>query len=320
VGIARIVLVAVALIASLLTARADDNYPSRPITLIAPISPGTTVDILARLYADKLTRILGQTVIVMNKPGAGGVVGAEAVAHANADGYTLLFTNSGHAILKALNPDLQFDPVRDFAGVSMIGLAPAVVVVPANLGITDLKQFVAQAKAKPGTLNYGSAGIGSSTHLAGALFASNAGIDIVHVPYTTSANIISDMLSGAIQASFDPLAFVLSFVQNGKLRALAIGSDEPQTEPVQIPTASSQGVDYHYASWYGLLAPQKVSKPILQKLADAIIQANTDSGLLDKIKIQGIKTEVLATDRFDAYIASDFARLAPLIKGSGVKQ
>lgn len=319
-GIARIVLVAVALIASLLTARADDNYPSRPITLIAPISPGTTVDILARLYADKLTRILGQTVIVMNKPGAGGVVGAEAVAHANADGYTLLFTNSGHAILKALNPDLQFDPVRDFAGVSMIGLAPAVVVVPANLGITDLKQFVAQAKAKPGTLNYGSAGIGSSTHLAGALFASNAGIDIVHVPYTTSANIISDMLSGAIQASFDPLAFVLSFVQNGKLRALAIGSDEPQTEPVQIPTASSQGVDYHYASWYGLLAPQKVSKPILQKLADAIIQANTDSGLLDKIKIQGIKTEVLATDRFDAYIASDFARLAPLIKGSGVKQ
>jgi tripartite-type tricarboxylate transporter receptor subunit TctC len=316
----RIAYGALVLIASLLPAWADDNYPSRPITLIAPISPGTTIDILARLYADKLSRILGQTVIVMNKPGAGGVVGAETVAHANGDGYTLLFTNSGHAILKVLDPDLQFDPIRDFAGVSMIGLAPAVVVVPANLGITDLKQFVAQAKTKPGTFNYGSAGIGSSTHLAGALFATNAGINIVHVPYTASANIISDMLSGAIQASFDPLAFVLSFVQNGSLRALAIGSDEPQTEPVQIPTAASQGVDYHYASWYGLLAPQKVPKPLLQKLADAIAQANTDSGLQEKIKIQGIKPEVLATDRFDSYIASDLARLAPLIKSSGVKQ
>jgi tripartite-type tricarboxylate transporter receptor subunit TctC len=316
----RIACVAMVFIASLLPALADDNYPSRPITLIAPISPGTTIDILARLYADKLSRIFGQTVIVVNKPGAGGVVGAETVAHANSDGYTLLLTNSGHAILKVLNPDLQFDPLRDFAGVSMIGLAPAVVVVPANLGITDLKQFVAQAKAKPGKLNYGSAGVGSSTHLAGALFATNAGIDIVHVPYTVSANIISDMLSGAIQASFDPLAFVLSFIQNGSLRALAIGSDEPQTEPVQIPTATSQGVDYRYASWYGLLAPQKVPKPILQKLADAIAQANADAGLQEKIKIQGIKTEVLATDRFDAYIARDLARLAPLVQGSGVKQ
>ena len=316
----RIACAAMVLIASLLSARADDIYPSRPITLVAPISPGTTIDILARLYADKLSRILGQSVIVMNKPGAGGIVGAETVAHAKGDGYTLLFTNSGHAILKVLNPDLQFDPIRDFAGISMIGLAPAVVVVPANLGITDLKEFVVRAKAKPGTLNYGSAGIGSSTHLAGALFATDAGINIVHVPYTASANIISDMLSGAIQASFDPLAFVLSFIQNGSLRALAIGSDDPQTEPVQIPTAISQGVDYHYASWYGLLAPRTVPKPILRKLADAIAQANADSGLQEKIKIQGVKTEVLATDRFDAYIASDLARLAPLIKGSGVKQ
>jgi tripartite-type tricarboxylate transporter receptor subunit TctC len=316
----RIAYVGMILIASLLSARADDRYPSRPITLIAPISPGTTIDILARLYADKLSRILGQTVIVMNKPGAGGAVGAETVANANADGYTLLFTNSGHAILKVLNPNLRFDPVRDFAGVSMIGLAPAVVVVPTKLGITDLRQFVAQAKAKPGTINYGSAGIGSSTHLAGALFANKAGIDIVHVPYTVSANIISDMLSGAIQASFDPLAFILSFIQNGSLRALAIGSDEPQTEPVQIPTAISQGVDYYYASWYGLLAPQKVPKPILRKLADAIADANADPDLQEKIKVQGIKAEVLATEGFDAYIAGDLARLAPLIESTGVQQ
>jgi tripartite-type tricarboxylate transporter receptor subunit TctC len=315
----RIAYAALIFIASLLPARAADNYPSRPITLISPISAGTASDILARLYADKLSHVLGQTVIVINKPGAAGAVGAEAVAHANGDGYTLLFTNSAHAILKILNPDLQFDPLRDFAGVSMIGVAPAIVVVPASLGVTDLKQFVAQAKAKPGTLNYGSAGVGSSTHLAGALFAANAGIDIVHVPYTVSANIISDMLSGSIQASFDPLAFVLSYVQNGGLRALAIGSDEPQKEPVQIPTAESQGVDYHYASWYGLLAPQNLPKPILQKLADAIAQANADPDLQEKIKTQGIKMQAIPTDRFDAYIAADLARLAPLIEGSGVK-
>src|SRR5579871_5705696 len=183
---------ALALVASLAVsppARAEDPFPVRPVTIVVPISPGTAIDILARLYADRLSQILGQQVVVLNKPGAGGIVGAEYVASQNPDGYTLLFANSGHSILSLLNKNLPFDPIKGFAGVTMVGAAPAIAVVPANLGVADLKAFIALARAKPGQLNYGSAGVGTSTHLAGAYFAAQTGIDIVHIPYTVSSNI-----------------------------------------------------------------------------------------------------------------------------------
>src|SRR5690348_15667046 len=300
--------------------RAEDQFPVRPITLVVPLTPGTTIDILARLYADLLTQILGQQVVVLNKPGAGGIVGAEFVASQNADGYTLLFANSGHSILSLLNKNLAFDPIKGFAGVTQVGAAPAIAVVPASLGVADLKAFVALAKQKPGQLNYGSAGIGTSTHLAGAYFAAQTGIDIVHIPYTVSSNIISDMLSGHIQASFDPLAFVLAFLQNGSLRALCVGADEPVTDPVKIPTATGQGVDYHFATWYGILAPVKTPKPVLRTLSDAIATASRDVELEAKIKAQGIKPNIVALDGFDSYIDGDLARLAPLVNGIAEKQ
>jgi tripartite-type tricarboxylate transporter receptor subunit TctC len=301
-------------------ARAEDEFPSRLITLVVPLTPGTTIDILARLYADKLSGILGRQIVVLNKPGAGGVIAAESVANASADGYTLLFVNSAHAILGFLNKSLPFDPVRDFAGVSMVGSAPAIVVVPPSLGVTNLKEFIALAKSKPGALNYGSAGIGTSTHLAGAYFAAQTGINLVHVPYTVSSNILSDMMGGSIQASFDPLAFVLPLLQNGNIRALAVGADEPVTDPVQIPSAISQGIDYRYATWYGILAPRKTPKPVLQKLADAIAKASQDPELQQKIKAQGINTQVKRLDAFDSYIGDDIARLSPLINDVTNKQ
>ncbi len=309
-----------ALFASVLSGQAAEPFPARQINLVVPLTPGTTIDILARLYADKLGRLLGQQIVVLNRPGAGGIVGAESVATAAPDGYTLLFGNSGHSILGLLNKNLAFDPIKDFAGVSMIGAAPAIVVVPTSLGVADLNAFIALAKAKPGQLNYGSAGVGTATHLAGAYFAAQTKINIVHVPYTVSSNIISDMLSGAIQASFDPLAFVLSFLQNGTLRALAVGADEPVSDPVKIPTAVSQGVDYHFATWYGILAPVKTPKPVLRTLADAIATASRDGELQQKIKAQGIKPDIVALDAFDSYIDGDLARLAPLVKGIAEKQ
>jgi tripartite-type tricarboxylate transporter receptor subunit TctC len=309
---------AILLIASLALpphARAEDQFPVRPITIVVPLTPGTAIDILARLYADRLSALLRQQVVVLNKPGAGGIVGAEVVASATPDGYTLLFANSGHSILSLLNKNLAFDPIRGFAGVAMVGAAPAIAVVPANLGVADLKEFVALAKAKPGRLNYGSAGVGTSTHLAGAYFAVQTGIDIVHIPYTVSSNIISDMLSGHIQASFDPLAFVLAFLQNGSLRALGVGADEPIAEPVRIPTAISQGVDYRYTTWYGILAPAKTPAPVMQKLADTVAEASRDPGLRKKIEQQGIIPEIKALEAFDAYVDADVKRLAPLTAG-----
>src|SRR5438128_10568158 len=241
-------------------ARTEDPYPFRLITIVAPITAGTTIDILARFYAERLAKRFGQQVVVANRAGAGGLIGAQAVASSAPDGYTLLFANSGHAILGTLNKNLPFDPVADFAGVSLVGEAPAVVVVPPSLGVSSLQEFVALAKSKPGEINYGSAGIGTSTHLAGAYFALKAGIDIVHVPYTVSATIIADLLGGRIQASFVPMAFVLPLLQDGRLKALAVAAKEPIAEPMAIATARSQGIDYQYATWYSVLAPGKTPK------------------------------------------------------------
>ena len=307
---------AIALLALLVAgpARAQDTYPSRTITIVVPITPGTAIDILARLYADKLSKRLNQQVVVANRAGAGGLIAAQAVANSPADGYTVLFVNSGHAILGTLNKNLPFDPVADFAGVSLVGEAPGIVVVPPSLGVSNLKEFVALAKQKPGTINYGSAGIGTSTHLAGAYFALKTGTELVHVPYTVSATIIADMLGGRIQASFVPMAFVLALLQDGRLRPLAVGAKEQVTDPIKVPTALSQGVDYEYATWYGILAPGKTPKPVLSALNQAISEVSKDAELQAKIKAQGIELRDIGLDRFDAHVRADMARLAPLLK------
>jgi len=295
-------------------ARAQDQYPSRLITIIAPITAGTTIDILARLYADRLSKRFGQQVVVVNRPGAGGLIAAQAVASSPPDGYTLIFVNSGHTILGALNKNLPFDPVRDFAGVSLVGEAPTIVTVPPALDVSNLKEFVARAKAKPGTINYGSAGIGTATHLAGAYFALKTDTDLVHIPYTVSATIIADMLGGRIQASFVPAAFVLPLLQDGRLRALAVSAKEPVTDPIRIPTALSQGIDYQNATWYGILAPAKTPKSVLQSLSQAISEVGKDPELQAKIRAQGIDPRDIELEKFDLHIQADMARLDPLLK------
>jgi tripartite-type tricarboxylate transporter receptor subunit TctC len=295
-------------------ARAQDHYPSRLITIIAPITAGTTIDILARLYADRLSKRFGQQVVVVNRPGAGGLIAAQAVASSPPDGYTLIFVNSGHTILGALNKNLPFDPVRDFAGVSLVGEAPTIVTVPPALDVSNLKEFVARAKARPGTINYGSAGIGTATHLAGAYFALKTDTDLVHIPYTVSATIIADMLGGRIQASFVPAAFVLPLLQDGRLRALAVSAREPVTDPIRIPTALSQGIDYQNATWYGILAPAKTPKAVLQSLSQAISEVGKDVELQAKIRAQGIDPRDIELEQFDLHIQADMARLDPLLK------
>ena len=226
-----------AVLAPAAPARALDPYPVRAITVVVPLAPGTTADFLARLFAERLSGRLGQQVVVSNRAGAGGLIGAQAVATAPADGYTLLLANSGLTILSALNKDVPFDPVRDFAGVAMIGEAAAIVAVPPSLGPRDLKSFVDLAKAAPGTINYASAGIGTATHLAGAYFARQAGIEMVHVPYKTGSALVADLVAGRVQATFAPAAFMLPMLQDGKLRALAVAALEPMRGPVAVPTA-----------------------------------------------------------------------------------
>jgi tripartite-type tricarboxylate transporter receptor subunit TctC len=294
-------------------APAQEHYPSRLITVVVPITAGTTIDILARLYGEALSRRFGQQVVIANRPGAGGLIGAQAVAGAPPDGYTVLLANSGHAILGTLNKNLPFDPVGDFAGVCLIGDAPTVVNVAPSLGVRTLREFVDLAKAKPGSINYGSAGIGTATHLAGAYFALQTGTQLVHVPYTVSSTIIADLLGGRIGATFAPAAFTLPLLQDGKLLALAVAADEPIREPIAVPTALSANVDYRIATWYGFLAPAKTPSAVLQALHDAIVEVGKDPELQAKIRIQGITPQSIGLRDFDTHIRKDMARLEPLL-------
>jgi tripartite-type tricarboxylate transporter receptor subunit TctC len=299
------------------TARAEDRYPSRVITIVVPLTPGTAIDIQARLYADGLAKRFGYQAVVVNRAGAGTLIGAETVANASPDGYTVLLTNSAHAILGAMNRNLPFDPVADFAGICMVAQAPTVIAVPPSLGVHDLQEFVALAKAKPGTINYGSAGIGTATHIAGAYFAYKTATELVHVPYTVSQTILTDMLSGNIQATFAPEAFVLPMLQDGRLLALAVADDTPVTEPVKIPTARSAGVDYVNATWYGFLAPAKTPRAVLQTLHDAIVEVGRDPDIQAKIRRQGFTPANIGLGDFDAHIHGDMARLAPILAKLG---
>jgi len=313
--------IGVALLAAMLlgmTARAQE-FPSNAVTVVTPLAPGTTIDILARLYTERLSRRFSQQIVVSNRPGAGGLIAAQAVATAPADGYTLLLANSGHAILGTLNRNLPFDPVRDFAGISLIGETAAVVAVPPSLGARTLQAFVDLAGAKPRTINYGSAGIGTATHLAGAYFARQAGIEMVHVPYKTGSALIADLVESRIQATFSPAAFTLAMLQDGKLLALAVSSREAMRDPIAAPTALSANVDYEYATWYGFLAPAKTPAAVLQTLDRAIAELGRDAELRARIAAQGITPRNVGLRDFDAYIRRDMERLDPLLKSIGAQ-
>jgi tripartite-type tricarboxylate transporter receptor subunit TctC len=294
-------------------AGAEAHYPSRVITIVVPLTPGTAIDIQARLYADALAKRFGYQVIVVNRAGAGTAIGAETVANATPDGYTVLLTNSAHAMLGTMNKNLAFDPIVDFAAIELIAKAPTVVAVAPSLGVRNLQQFIALAKAKPGTINYGSAGIGTATHIAGAYFALQTGIQLVHVPYTVSQTILTDLLAGHIQATFAPESFMLALLQDGKLLPLAVSDKEPVTEPIKIPTALSQGVDYIGATWYGFLAPAKTPRDVQEALHNAIVEVGKDPELQAKIRLQGFTPVDTGLGDFDAYLHNEMKRLGPLL-------
>ena len=300
-------------------AGAQEKYPVKPINFSVPLPPGATVDIIARLYGDKLSQRVGQPVTVSNRTGAGGVIASDFVVKASPDGYALLFGNSQHSINAALLPKMPYDPMRDFVGVAMVAEAPSLVVVNPDLGVRTLRDFIALAKKQPGSINYGAGAAGTSTHLAGADFANFAGIQLTHVPYG-GGNIIPDLLSNRIQAMFVPVAFLLSQVKEGKLIALAISSPEPLRNPIGVPSAHEAGLPgYAYSAWYGMLASAKTPPPVLARLGSEMQQISDDAEVREKLQAQGIIPRKMALQEFDAFIRADVARISALIKASGIK-
>lgn len=300
-------------------ASAQEKYPTKPLQFSVPLPPGATVDILARLYGDKLSQRLGQPVAVTNRPGAGGVIAAEAVAKSAPDGHTLFFSNTQHSINAVLIPNLSFDSLRDFSGVAMVAEAPSLVVVNPQLGARTLGEFLALAKKRPGAINYGAGAAGTATHLAGADFAHSAGIQLTHIAYK-SGGIIPDLIENRIQAMFVPVAFLLSQIREGKLIALAVTSPEPLKFPIAAPSAQDSGMPgYAYSTWYGMLAPAKTPRPILTRLGSEMQRISDEADIREKLLAQGIIPRKMALQEFDTFIRTDIERIGALIKAAGIK-
>jgi tripartite-type tricarboxylate transporter receptor subunit TctC len=301
-------------------ALAQERYPAKPLQMVVPLSPGTTVDIIARLYADRLTQRLSQTVIVQNRPGAGGTIAAQSVAASAADGYTILMANTQHSVNPALYANLAYDTLRDFSGIAMVAEAPALVYVNPGLGARTLAEFVALAKTKPGTINYGSAGVGTATHLGGAYFASQAKIDIVHVPYKVTSDLVSDIVTGRIQATFSPIAFMLAQVREGKLLALAVTSRARVPVLPEVPTVAEGAIPgYESSTWYGFFAPARTPRAIRERLAHDLREISEEKEVKEKFAGQGIFPRSIELEDFDAFIREDVAKLGALAKAVGAK-
>jgi tripartite-type tricarboxylate transporter receptor subunit TctC len=251
------------------TNAAGQSYPGKPVRMIIPFPPGGSNDVVGRMIAFQLSERLAKQVVVDNQGGAGGIIGTEAVARASADGYTLLLISVAHAFGASMYK-LAYDPINAFAPVALLGTGPVVLAVNAKLPVNSLKELIALAKEKPGTISFGSSGAGSSTHLALELFNSLAGVKITHIPYTGSPQVVTDLLGGRIQGYFSPASTVMGHVQAGKLVALAVTDARRSTFMPQLPTMTEAGVpDCISVLWFGIAAPTGTPQPIIDKISAA---------------------------------------------------
>ena len=294
-------------------------FPAKPIRMVVPFAPGGPTDIVGRAIAQRMTETFGQTVIVDNRAGAGGVVGADLVAKAPADGYTVLLCSTGAmAINPGLMPNIPYDSVRDFAPLSLVVTIPYLLLVSSTSPIQSVQALIAAAKAKPGQMNYGSAGTGSTSHLAGELFKSMAKIDLVHVPYKGSAPAATDLIGGQLQTMFDAVAVALPLVRGGKLRPLGISTTKRSQLVPDVPTIAEAGVPgYEVATWHGICAPAGTPRPVVTALNQAIVQAVHHPETKQRLVSIGADVVGSTPEEFGRFLASELAKWSRIIKQSG---
>lgn len=295
-------------------------YPARPVHVIVGFTPGGGVDINARLLAAKLSELMKQQFVVENKPGAGTNIANEYVAKAAPDGYTLLFTSPAVAINMSLYSHPPYDALRDFAGVSVFSESTNLLVVPAKVAARSVKELVATAKAKPGSLNYSSAGQGTTQHLAGELFKLRTGTNIVHVPYKGSSPSMTALLSGDVQLSFINPVAAGPHVRSGRLRALAVAGAKRSALFPDVPTMKEAGFPgVEVALWYGLLAPKQTPREIVQALAANVAKATKDPEVLKRLAADGADPVGNTPEEFDRQLKDDVAKYGEVVKVSGAK-
>jgi tripartite-type tricarboxylate transporter receptor subunit TctC len=295
------------------------DYPTRPVTLVVGFPPGGASDILARIVASKLGGLLGQPFVIDNRPGAGGNVAGDVVAHAAPDGYTLLLGNN--AILATnvtLYKKIEFDPIKDFAPISLVGTQANVLVLNVDVPARSLAELIALAKANPGKLNYASSGYGLAAHLAGELFKAQAQIDIVHVPYKGSAPALQDVIAGHDQMMFATTSGVMGFLKNGQVRPIAVTTLTRSAILPDIPTMDELGLrGFEATTWHGLVAPAGTPKDVIDTLHRATIEALKDADVRKKLADLGVDIAPDSPEEFAAYIKTEIPKWAAVIKVSG---
>lgn len=297
------------------------DYPIRPIKLIVPFAPGGGNDTIARTIAQRLSASLGQPVVVDNRAGAGGVLGAEMAARAAPDGYTLFLGGVGsHAINPNLQRQLPYDPIKDFAPVSLLASAPLVIVVHPSVQASSVRELIALARAKPGALNYASNGNGSSSHLAAAMFESMTATRMVHVPYKGLAPALTDLLSGQVQLMFSSVVAILPHVHAGKLKALAVTSSKRLPLVPDVPTVAESGVPgYETSSWYGILAPAGTPHEIVARLNMEIVRAVHDPQVAKALANDGAIPIGGSPEEFAAHMRAELDRLGKVIREAHIE-
>lgn len=287
-------------------------YPNRVVRIVVPFSAGSLTDLLARTLSDKLGTMWKQPVIVENRPGIAGTAGA---AKAPADGYTLLLISNGHTIVKAINPDLPFDPINDFAGVSKLASMPMIMIAPLKADHDSLENLIRLSKSKPGGLSYASAGLNSTAYIAGELFKKTENLDILHIPYKGTPDAQTSIMRGDTDFFFSPAALSDSLINTGKVRALAVTGTTRVPSLPNVPTFKEAGVpEYEYDAWFGLLAPANTPKDILEKISSGIAKVMIMPDVRERLAKQGTTVTSSTPAEFDATLRSDTAFFTNMLK------
>jgi len=300
---------------------AQDAWPSKPIKIIVPFAAGGTSDALARLLGQKLQDVLKQTVIVENRGGAGGVIGADAAAKSPADGYTLLLgTIASHAINPALQPKMPYDAAKDFAPVFFVGNIANVLLVGAQQPMKNVKELIAAAKAKPGTIAFGTPGAGSSQHLSGEKFRLDAGVDLIHVPYKGSGPSVQDLIAGQIPISFDTALTALPFITSGKIRALAVTTAKRAKVLPDVPTLAESGLKgFDVASWQAIFAPAGTPPAIVKRLNDELTKIVAQTEVAARLYTMGVENVPMTPAQFGDFQRAEMVKWAKIVKDGNVK-
>jgi tripartite-type tricarboxylate transporter receptor subunit TctC len=299
---------------------AQQAYPNKPVRIIVPYPPGGTADIIGRTIAEKLGVLWGQSVIVENRAGAGGTIGVDAVAKAAPDGYTMVLGVTGPlTIAPSINAQLAYDPLRDLVPITLVAAVPSLIAIHPSVPARDLKELIALAKSQPGKLTFASAGTGTSVHIAGELFKSMAGVDIIHVPYKGGAPALNDLLGGQVSMIIENMPQLLPQVRAGKIRALAVTSQQRSPTLADLPAVAEILPGYEATTWFGLLAPAKTPQEIVRKVQSDVAKI----GMLPDVKerFTGLGADVIAStpEAFAKHLQSELVRFSKVIKDANIK-